>query len=320
MPDSGRLIHMKTPEPSSVVRIETGVHQGDLVSVHYDPMISKLVVWGKNRTEALRIFRKALGDFQVVGPHTNIEFLKVLSSHKSFIDGDVDTGFIQVFFADFRDTKKIYFLLFHQLLHSLWVFKSLIPVQAALFLLSLEWNSSKNAVSDPYSPWCNNSLRAFRMNSSFSRVFKFKRSSDDSSLIDVRIQQSNFDGPLTVNVEGTSESFICSIESSGHDNLTAMIDHARTCSNIIQVGEKLHMFTNGKKEVVSIHLPSFAIAEGSSNEVSVSTPMPCKISIVQVKAGDAVKKGQTLFILEAMKMEVGIYFYFSMSLSLRLMG
>jgi 3-methylcrotonyl-CoA carboxylase alpha subunit len=53
LPDTGRLVHIRTPEPSDVVRIETGVREGDLVSVHYDPMISKLVVWGENRTEAL---------------------------------------------------------------------------------------------------------------------------------------------------------------------------------------------------------------------------------------------------------------------------
>jgi 3-methylcrotonyl-CoA carboxylase alpha subunit len=97
LPDTGKLVHMQTPEPSSVVRIETGVKEGDEVSVHYDPMISKLVVWSENRTEALRVLRKALGEFEVVGPSTNIEFLKTLASHKSFIDGDVDTGFIKVF-------------------------------------------------------------------------------------------------------------------------------------------------------------------------------------------------------------------------------
>jgi 3-methylcrotonyl-CoA carboxylase alpha subunit len=96
LPDTGKLVHMQTPEPSSVVRIETGVKEGDEVSVHYDPMISKLVVWSENRTEALRVLRKALGEFEVVGPATNIEFLKTLASHKSFIDGDVDTGFIKV--------------------------------------------------------------------------------------------------------------------------------------------------------------------------------------------------------------------------------
>ncbi len=96
LPDTGPLLHLSTPTPSDSVRIETGVRQGDTVSVYYDPMISKLVVRGKDRNEALRVLRKALAEFEVVGLNTNIEFLKLLASHQSFIDGDVETGFIQV--------------------------------------------------------------------------------------------------------------------------------------------------------------------------------------------------------------------------------
>ena len=96
LPDTGKLIHLKTPEPSDVVRVESGVRQGDEVSIHYDPMISKLVVWSENRKEALRVLDKALGEFEVVGLSTNIEFLKKLSSNSSFVDGDVETGFISV--------------------------------------------------------------------------------------------------------------------------------------------------------------------------------------------------------------------------------
>lgn len=59
-------------------------------------MIAKLIVHGSNRTEALRVLRKALAEYQIVGPQTNIEFLKRLSEHKAFIAGDVETGFIQV--------------------------------------------------------------------------------------------------------------------------------------------------------------------------------------------------------------------------------
>ena len=98
LPDTGKLVHIRTPEATPNVRIETGVRQGDEVSVHYDPMISKLVVWGENRTEALRVLRKALGEYEVVGPNTNIEFLKSLASHPAFISGEVDTGFIKVCF------------------------------------------------------------------------------------------------------------------------------------------------------------------------------------------------------------------------------
>lgn len=64
--------------------------------VFYDPLIAKLIVHGSDRTEALRILRKALAEYQIVGPHTNIEFLKALASHESFIAGDVETGFIGV--------------------------------------------------------------------------------------------------------------------------------------------------------------------------------------------------------------------------------
>ena len=65
LPDTGPLTHLSMPQESKTVRIETGVRQGDAVSVYYDPMISKLVVKGKDREEALRVLRKALGEFEV---------------------------------------------------------------------------------------------------------------------------------------------------------------------------------------------------------------------------------------------------------------
>lgn len=65
LPDTGPLIHLSTPEESSSLRVETGVRQGDAVSVYYDPMISKLVVRGRDRNEALRRLRKSLGEFEV---------------------------------------------------------------------------------------------------------------------------------------------------------------------------------------------------------------------------------------------------------------
>lgn len=65
LPGAGPLIHMTIPEPALDVRIETGVEQGDEVTVHYDPMIAKLVTWGKDRGEALSKMRSKLADYQV---------------------------------------------------------------------------------------------------------------------------------------------------------------------------------------------------------------------------------------------------------------
>lgn len=72
LPGAGQLNHLTTPIPSEFVRVETGVRQGDEVSVHYDPMIAKLVVWGENRTQALDSLIAKLGEY-----HVNKTFLNL---------------------------------------------------------------------------------------------------------------------------------------------------------------------------------------------------------------------------------------------------
>lgn len=67
-------------------------------------MISKLIVHGQNRNDALRRFRRALEQYQVVGLNTNIGFIKTVSEHPEFIKGEVETGFIQQYEKDlFKD-------------------------------------------------------------------------------------------------------------------------------------------------------------------------------------------------------------------------
>lgn len=94
------LTPLLTPDPSTSiapsVRLEQGFTQGSQIGVFYDPMIAKLVVHGRDRTEALRVLRKALDDYKVVGVATNVEFLRTLAGNSSFIKGEVETGFIPV--------------------------------------------------------------------------------------------------------------------------------------------------------------------------------------------------------------------------------
>lgn len=78
------------------MRLEQGFGQGSQIGVFYDPMIAKLVVHGRDRTEALRVLRKALDEYKVVGVSTNVEFLRTLAGNKAFIQGDLETGFILV--------------------------------------------------------------------------------------------------------------------------------------------------------------------------------------------------------------------------------
>lgn len=74
MPDSGRLIHLKTPQTSATVRIDAGFVEGDEVSTHYDPMIAKLIVRAPNRHAALHKLETALEGYEIVGPKSRFLF------------------------------------------------------------------------------------------------------------------------------------------------------------------------------------------------------------------------------------------------------
>lgn len=76
------------------MRVDTGVRQGDAVSIHYDPMISKLIAWGETREDALRTLSAALREYQVVGLPNNLEFLQATLRHPLFVRGGVDTSFL----------------------------------------------------------------------------------------------------------------------------------------------------------------------------------------------------------------------------------
>src|SRR5690606_17524898 len=79
------------------VRVETGVRQGDEVSIHYDPMIAKLVTWGPNRDMCLKRMLRALEGYQIVGPYTNIDFAQRVLEHPAFVEGQVTTKFIATY-------------------------------------------------------------------------------------------------------------------------------------------------------------------------------------------------------------------------------
>ena len=91
LPATGRLARLRFP---GVARVETGVREGDAISPHYDPMIAKLVVHGRDRAAALGLLERALAGTQVDGVVTNLAFLRRLARHEGFARGEVDTGLI----------------------------------------------------------------------------------------------------------------------------------------------------------------------------------------------------------------------------------
>ncbi|MCW9017799.1 MAG: acetyl-CoA carboxylase biotin carboxylase subunit, partial [Kangiellaceae bacterium] len=89
LPATGNISYMGLPVTNANVRVDSGIVSGDTVSVYYDPMIAKLIVWDKDRNSALARLRGALSDFHVAGLTTNIEFLHQLASNDAFIKADL---------------------------------------------------------------------------------------------------------------------------------------------------------------------------------------------------------------------------------------
>ncbi|MDH5188188.1 MAG: acetyl-CoA carboxylase biotin carboxylase subunit [Rhodospirillaceae bacterium] len=94
LPSIGRLSKYSEPQGSKNVRVDSGVYEGGEISMHYDPMIAKLVSYGKNRSEAIKHMRHALDEFYIRGVRNNISFLSALVCHPRFAKGDLSTNFI----------------------------------------------------------------------------------------------------------------------------------------------------------------------------------------------------------------------------------
>ncbi len=94
LPSTGRLVHYLPPVESRFVRVDTGVYEGSEVSIHYDPMIAKLVTYGATREEASTHMRRSLDEFTIRGVEHNISFLAALLQHPRFVSGEITTGMI----------------------------------------------------------------------------------------------------------------------------------------------------------------------------------------------------------------------------------
>jgi len=94
MPSTGRLTHLHKPDGFGV-REDSGVYAGGEISVYYDPLIAKLVVWGANREEAIRRMHRALREYEIGGVQTTIPFCLWVMEHEKFRRGEFDTHFVQ---------------------------------------------------------------------------------------------------------------------------------------------------------------------------------------------------------------------------------
>jgi acetyl-CoA carboxylase biotin carboxylase subunit len=93
LPSPGRIRALRVPAGPGL-RDDSGIHEGSEVTVHYDPLLSKLVAWAESREAAIARMRRAVGEYRLLGVRTTLPFFERVLSHPDFVKGALDTGFV----------------------------------------------------------------------------------------------------------------------------------------------------------------------------------------------------------------------------------
>jgi 3-methylcrotonyl-CoA carboxylase alpha subunit len=280
LPTPGTLAFLQPPEESSHVRVDTGVSAGDEISVHYDPMIAKLVVWDESRERALRRLAGALAAYRIGGTTTNIDFLYNLATAAPFVEAALSTHFID----DHRD------LVFRDREQDLA--RGLPPAALAL-LLYRQRAHVQAADTDPHSPWRDSN--AWRLNEPHIHRMTLRCRQQDHP---VEIEQQGdryrvFAAGRDTVLAGTLEGDTLHLDIEGHRQRCTLAP--------VQDGFTLYL-SEGACHFEEVTADT-GEATHSADENGLRAPMNGTVVTLLAAVGAPVEAGTPLLIMEAMKME-----------------
>ncbi|MBP3985136.1 ATP-grasp domain-containing protein [Pseudoxanthomonas helianthi] len=286
LPGSGKLETLRLPAPDAHVRIDSGVIEGDTVTIFYDPMIAKLIVWDEDRPRALARLRDALAQCDLVGPKSNIEFLERLARHPAIVEGRIDTGYLDRHLEEFLAPAQ--------------ADPALLLAAACTTLLAQEAEARAAAAAsgDPTSPWA--IADGWRLGHAGLRSLAFLHRGE-------RLELAAHGTAGQYRIEHAGNSYAIEGAHLAGTTLSLRFDgqarrfHAFRQPGRIVVHDGVQRWVG---EPVSMYLP--AASEGAAGGGRIHAPMPGRVVLVKAKPGDAVEQGQELLIMEAMKMELAI--------------
>ena len=278
LPATGRLDVYHKPICSSFaispVRFDDGVRQGDSISPFYDSMVAKVIVHGDTRAQALARLDDALAQTHIIGLTTNVQFLRHVLQSSSFAQANLDTGLIP------REAA----VLFNQERVGLALAAAADVAQTLLDERAAEG-------TDPFSK-----TDGWRSHGVFTRRFEFEFGGEHVQAALTYLH----DGALSFTVGDAAGLLEFTATSEGIDLRYA---GQRTLVNVYRQGEVGYIHTaQGATQIIAIDLLLHA-GEAPAEVGRLTAPMPGKVVSFAVKAGDIVKRGQALAVMDAMKME-----------------
>ena len=284
LPATGTINYMNLPKQNNNVRIDSGIVADDQVSIYYDPMIAKLIVWDKDRASALSRLRGALKDFHVTGVTTNINFLHQLASNDAFNNADIDTNFLSTHENEFSKQNS--------------GLKTEIICAAALQVMLQQSERTTTPSIVPHSPW--NDSSGWRLNEDNYHLIEFQHDSEHIS-VTAHFRNSRPDENTNFLFEINGNEF----HVSGHLNTNQIhlnLDGHRSTISFARNDHQLVLFKNACNWELEISNNSTADIDQESSPDLIA-PMPGTIIDVLVNEGDEVEMDQALIVMEAMKME-----------------
>lgn len=317
LPATGTLFTYRKPEHTKfdvgAVRVDDGVEEGDVISPFYDSMIAKLIVHAPTREQALAKLDQALAQTRIVGLPNNVAFLRHVLATESFSQAKLDTALIE------REKE----VLFNQQPLSL-------PLMVASAVVN-KLNSEQQAKSaynqtqtqDPFS-----TLGGWRGYSDYQREFELLLNQGDeeqsyvATINNIKAnssQSSDSKGGQTFDLTlkaadkdeqdkaeaAQSPVYNGTIEYStgDSDSYVLWIDGQRKSLQSWVENEKVHIFSDEGSGSITLIDPMAHVEGDSQAAGSLKSPMPGQVVAFKVAAGDEVKRGQPLAVIEAMKIE-----------------
>lgn len=269
LPETGKIVCYE-PYKNKSIRWDSGVQKGYEVGTNFDPMLSKVISWAPNRTDACLQLATALEKSCIGGVKTNKDFLVECIRHPEFLAGNTTSDFIEI---QSPNRKKV--LNDHD--------KNNLMIAGALWISQTNIKN-KNKLRFIKHSWTNGRLPHQNISFQFeNEIHQIKYSYINKESISI----------LEKNVE---------IISFDNEMLECVIDDIRSQYQIYRDEDRLFVFDSFNDIQLKV-LPRFVDPSTSSIEGGLLAPMPGKISEVLIKKDQKVKAGQSLMIIEAMKME-----------------